>query len=166
MIPSQLFLQEAGDEFPYISAEPLNPGLILSKAHHPGAGAIVLFSGETRDHSREKEVSYLEYEAHEAIATNMIGEILKEASSKWDLKLVFAQHRIGKVGIMETAVIVVTASAHRSEAYKANKFIIDKIKHEVPIWKNEFYTDGTSEWGGNCSCVEKTGDPAKHIYED
>jgi molybdopterin synthase catalytic subunit len=166
MIQLQSSLRQAVDKFPFVSKEPLDLGLIMTQMHHPGAGAIVLFSGETRDQSRGKEVAYLDYEAHEAIASKMIEDILKEAAEKWELKLVFAQHRVGRVDIMEPAVVVVTASAHRSEAYKANKFIIDKIKHEVPIWKNEFFSDGTNQWGGNCNCAEKTGDHNKHIYED
>lgn len=166
MIQLQSSLRQAVDSFPYVSKEPLDLPLIMTHMHHPGAGAIVLFSGETRDQSRGKDVAYLEYEAHESIASSMIDAILKEATTKWDLKLVFAQHRIGRVEIMEPAVVVVTASAHRSEAYKANKFIIDKIKHEAPIWKNEFFADGSSQWGGNCSCAERTGDPSIHIYED
>ena len=76
-----------------------------------------------------------------------------------------AQHRTGKVAIGETAVVVITASAHRSEAYAANRYIIDRIKHEAPIWKCEYYKDGSHEWGNNCNCAVVTGDPAAPIYE-
>jgi molybdopterin synthase catalytic subunit len=138
---------------------------LLASAHHPKAGAVVLFSGETRDSSHGKEVIYLEYEAQASIAEKMIADILQEAKDKWHLNIALAVHRTGKVAVCETAVVVITASPHRGEAYAANRFIIDKIKHEAPIWKCEYFTDGSKEWGGNCNCVAITGDVHKHVYE-
>jgi molybdopterin synthase catalytic subunit len=136
----------------YISADPIDMAGLLAAAHHPGAGAVVLFSGEVRDNNKGLAVAFLEYEAYRPLAEKMIGEILTEAREKWKLHIAVAQHRIGKVAIGDTAVVVITASAHRSEAYAANRFIIDRIKHEAPIWKCEHYTDGTKEWGNNCHC--------------
>jgi molybdopterin synthase catalytic subunit len=138
---------------------------MLQHSHHPGAGAVVLFSGEVRDSNRGREVAYLEYESYQTLASKMIADILQEAKEKWSLHIAVAQHRVGKVGIGETAVVVITASAHRSEAYAANRYIIDRIKHEAPIWKCEHFADGTHEWGNNCNCHAVTGDVAKHIYE-
>src|SRR4029078_9313300 len=112
-----------------------------------------------------KSVSYLEYEAQEIIAAKQIAEILQEAKLKWKLNIAIAQHRIGKVGVSEAAVVVITATPHRREAYEANRYIIDRIKHEVPIWKCEYFADGTKQWGGNCNCQELTGNPNQHIYE-
>ncbi|MEO6537758.1 MAG: molybdenum cofactor biosynthesis protein MoaE, partial [Ferruginibacter sp.] len=152
MIPSASFPPAAEDNTIFISAEPLDIVGLLSKAHHPGAGAVVLFSGEVRNDNNNKQVAFLEYEAQAAIASRMINDILQEASNKWELNIAIAQHRIGKVNICESAVLVITASPHRKEAYDANRFIIDKIKHEVPIWKREYFTDGTNKWGGNCNC--------------
>ncbi len=154
------------DNFNVLSAEPIDLVGLLALAHHPKAGAVVLFSGETRDNSNGKEVAFLEYEAQESLAVTMIENILSKAKQKWNLNICMAQHRTGRVGVSECAVAVITASAHRSEAYAANRFIIDKIKHEVPIWKCEYFTDGAKEWGGNCNCHKITGDPQKHIYED
>lgn len=151
--------------YPAIVEGPLDIVGLLQQSHHPAAGAIVLFSGEVRDHNRGKAVSWLEYESHLPLATKMIGEILEEAKLKWPLHIALAQHRVGKVSIGESAVVVITASAHRSEAFAANRYIIDRIKHEAPIWKCEYYTDGTKEWGNNCNCHTVTGDAAKHIYE-
>jgi len=62
-------------------------------------------------------------------------------------------------------VVVITASAHRQEAYAANRYIIDRIKHEVPIWKCEYFDDGSKEWGGNCNCHKVTGEVGKHVYD-
>ena len=138
---------------------------MLAGAHHPGAGAVVLFSGEVRDSNHGRAVAYLEYEAHGPLAEKMIAEVLLEARTKWELQVAVARHRTGRVAVGDTAVVVITASAHRSEAYAANRYIIDRIKHEAPIWKCEHYADGSHEWGNNCNCHVVTGDPGKHIYE-
>jgi len=149
----------------YISAEPLDLAGQLSKSHHPLAGAVVLFSGDVRDNNLGRQVAYLEYEAKESMAAKMIHEILVEAKERWKLNIAVAQHRVGKVAVGECAVVVITATPHRREAYEANRYIIDRIKHEVPIWKCEYFTDGTKKWGGNCNCHDITGDPNKHVYE-
>jgi len=152
MIPSVYSPQAAEAEVPELSATPLDVVALLAQAHHPRAGAVVLFSGEVRNHNNGQDVDYLEYEAHEAMATKMIKQIIADANEKFPLNIAVAQHRTGKVTVGETAVIVITASAHRSEAYAANQYIIDRIKHEATIWKCEYFSDGTKQWGGNCSC--------------
>jgi molybdopterin synthase catalytic subunit len=149
----------------HLSEHTIDTAALFAAAHHPKAGAIVLFSGETRDNSKGRPVSFLEYEAQESIAEKMMADILEQAKERWQLNIAIAVHRTGKVAVSETAVVVITASAHRSEAYAANRFIIDKIKHEVPIWKCEYFTDGSKEWGGNCNCAAVTGDVHKHVYE-
>lgn len=149
----------------YITEEPLDLAGLLKECHHPAAGAVVLFSGEVRNHNSGKTVDFLEYEAHIPMASKMIENIIKDARDRWNLHIAVAQHRIGQVGICESAVVVITASAHRSEAYASNRYIIDRIKHEVPIWKCEYFDDGTKEWGGNCNCHKETGNVNKHIYE-
>ena len=152
MISSPSSHQVVEDDILYISSSSLDPVALLKQAHHPKAGAVVLFSGEVRDNNSGSQVDYLEYEAHVSMASKMIHSILQEAKSNWALTVAIAQHRIGKVEVGESAVVVITSSAHRKEAYAANRFIIDKIKHEVPIWKCEYFTDGTKEWGGDCNC--------------
>jgi len=152
-------------EVNYITSEPIDLAGLLAASHHPEADAVVLFSGDVRDNNLGRNVSYLEYEAQEAMASKLISEILEEAKLKWKLNIAIAQHRIGKVGVSEAAVVVITATPHRREAYEANRHIIDRIKHEVPIWKCEYFADGTKLWGGNCNCHEITGNPNKHIYE-
>ncbi|HVS94914.1 MAG TPA: molybdenum cofactor biosynthesis protein MoaE [Puia sp.] len=148
-----------------LSAEPVDMAGMLARAHHPGAGAVVLFSGEVRNSNRGRAVAFLEYEAYPPLADKLIAEILAVATEKWGLHIALAQHRVGRVEVGDTAVVVITASAHRAEAYAANRYIIDRIKHEAPIWKCEHYTDGSHEWGNNCNCHAVTGDPSKHIYE-
>lgn len=130
----------------YISSEPLNFAELF--AHDlPQAGAVVLFSGEARNHHKGREVAYLEYEAHEILAAKSIESILNDAKEKFRLHMARCVHRTGRLYPGEPAVIVVTAASHREEAYEANRYIIDRVKRESPIWKNEFYPDGTNEWG-------------------
>lgn len=152
MISSPLSRPVAADNIQFITNLPLDLGELIGRAHHRRAGAVVLFSGEVRDHNKGRQVDYLEYESHVPMASKMIASILAEAKSKWNLEIAIAQHRIGKVEIGESAVVVITAAPHRSEAYAANRFIIDKIKHEVPIWKCEYFSDGSKQWGGDCKC--------------
>lgn len=153
------------DSFLYLSEDPIEVAELLSQSHHSKCGAVVLFSGEVRDSSDHREVIHLEYEAQPVLATKMMREIIADARRKWPLHIAVAQHRTGKVAVGEAAVVVITATPHRKEAYEANRYIIDRIKHEVPIWKCEYFSDGSHEWGGNCNCQKITGDPSKHVYE-
>jgi molybdopterin synthase catalytic subunit len=139
-------------ELPLLTNATLDLPYILSLAHHPKAGGLVLFSGEIRDHSKGKTVQWLEYEAESSLAISVISNIVASAKEKWNLHAAYCQHRVGKLEIGESAVVVVTAHSHRSESYAANKYIIDRVKHEAPIWKKEYFTDGTSDWGGDCHC--------------
>lgn len=148
------------DKIGFITEEPIDWSRLVEKAHHPKAGAVVIFSGEVRDHNIGKNVLYLEYEAYVPLAEKITKNIIHEAKEKWDLYHAICVHRIGKVDISGCSVAVITSSAHRKEAYAANQFIIDKLKHEVPIWKREHYDDGTSEWGSNCNC----GDPSHNHF--
>ena len=134
----------------YITDQVINIDKLLQNAHRPGAGGIVLFCGEVRDNQMGRPVKYLVYESYASMADKIIREIVNTAVQKWDLQYASALHRIGKLEINECAVAVVTAHAHRKEAYEANQYIIDRIKHEAPVWKCEYFGDGTHEWGKNC----------------
>jgi molybdopterin synthase catalytic subunit len=137
---------------------------VLRDSHHPRSGAVVLFSGEVRNNNKGREVTHLEFEAYVPMAEKMIGRILEEARSRFELNLAVCIHRLGTVEINECAVVVVTGAGHRKEAYAANRYIIDRVKGEVPIWKNEFYADGTSEWGRNSESLPNAGAP-ENQYE-
>jgi molybdopterin synthase catalytic subunit len=137
---------------------------LLKESHHPESGAIVLFSGEVRNNNKNREVTHLEYEAYEAMADKMIGQILDEARARFKLNLAICVHRLGTIEVSGCAVVVITGTAHRKEAYDANQYIIDQVKSEVPIWKHEFFADGTSEWGQNCDCHTNTAEHLHH-YE-
>lgn len=120
--------------------------IYFKEAHHESAGAVVMFSGETRNHNKNKKVLYLEYEAHEDGAEKMIGDILEDSKNKWPLHYAFCVHRIGRVEISESSILVVTSSSHRKDAYEANRYILDRVKKEAPVWKKEFFADGEVQW--------------------
>jgi len=130
----------------HLSTEPIDLGKILDTFHYPKSGAIVLFTGETRDYSGEKIVQYLEYESHIEMAEKVISEILSDSITRWKLNRAVCIHRIGRVDPAESAVVVVTSSPHRKEAYEANRHIIDSVKKNAPIWKKEVFSDETSSW--------------------
>jgi len=113
------------------------------------AGALVSFLGLVRNHNLGLGVDYLSYESYDALANKMIAQILKDAKTKWSLHHAFCQHRIGIVRIGEAAVVVITQSSHRTEAYEANQYIINRVKAEVPIWKKEYFSDGKVCWSDN-----------------
>ncbi len=130
----------------------INYSELFDRFRNPNSGAVVLFSGEVRGNNKGKKVTHIEYEAYEPMADKMIGEILEEATTRFRLNQAVCIHRLGRVGISGCAVVVLTGAGHRKEAYDANRYIIDRVKNEVPIWKHEFFDDGTSEWGQNCDC--------------
>ena len=129
----------------------------MAAMRSPFTGGMVIFSGEVRINNKGKEVDFLEYEAYEPMAQKKITEIVAQAQEKWKLNNAYCLHRLGRLDISDCAIIVITCSIHRAEAYQANRYIIDRVKEEVPIWKNEHFTDGTNEWGNNndCKCAEK-----------
>ena len=144
----------------------INYGELFDEFRNPNSGAVVLFSGEVRDNNKGRAVTHLEYEAYEHMANKMIDEILEEAISRFKLNQAVCVHRLGRVEISGCAVVVITGSGHRKEAYDANRFIIDRVKNEVPIWKHEFFADGTSEWGQNCDCVVNACEHEHHHHHE
>lgn len=124
---------------------------LLRHFNHPQIGARVAFSGEIRNLSHGKEVTRLEYTAHRALAEKHMLEVVRAAAVEFPLIGALCIHRIGLLDVSESAVVVVTAGRHRGETYAANRYIIDRVKAETPIWKKEFFADGTSMWGENCN---------------
>jgi molybdopterin synthase catalytic subunit len=150
----------------HITHNPIDIPSLFQNSHSPNTGAVVLFSGEIRNSNKNKEVLWLEFEAYESMAESTIEAILEEAREKWPLNTAICIHRIGKLDISECAVVVITGSSHRDAAYQANRFIIDEVKRKTPIWKCEYFADGTSEWGANdCQCGTHHHHKAEHKRE-
>ena len=109
-----------------------------------GDGALCLFAGVVRDENRGRKVLYLEYEAYEDMALPLMREIGAEARRRWPITDLRMVHRLGRLGIGEASVAVSVASPHRAEAFAAGRFLIDTLKATVPIWKKEYYADGSA----------------------
>ena len=117
---------------------------------HPRAGAISVFAGTTRQFTGGRETERLEYECYEEMALAEMRRIVRNARSRWPLHRVCILHRLGEVPVTESSVIVGVSSTHRKDSFPACRYLIDTLKGQVPIWKREYYTDGTTEWvGGN-----------------
>ena len=111
-----------------------------------GAGGYVSFEGWVRDHNEGQDVTRLEYEAFQELAVKEGERILAEALRRFPVKHVLCIHRVGTLDLSDMAVWVGVSSAHRGEAFDACRFIIDEVKHRVPIWKKEHYRSGDSGW--------------------
>lgn len=125
---------------------PIRVDAALNSVRHPGAGAVVLFLGTVREHSRGRQVEHLEYEAYEALARAEMARIAQQATERWGARIAIV-HRLGSVAIGEISVAVASAATHRREAFEAGRFAIDALKQTVPIWKKEVWASG-AEWIG------------------
>lgn len=105
-------------------------------------GAVVVFEGIVRDNSRGRRTLYLDYEAYQPMAQNQLDALVNEALAKFAIRDVRLVHRIGRMEIGETSVLIVVASAHRGAAFDACRWLIDTLKRTVPIWKKEYFEDG------------------------
>ncbi len=128
--------------------EPIQIDRLLEQGESPSDGADVLFIGKVRNHSRGKEVLYIDYEIYDSMAIKELNRIADETLAKWKVSRILIIHRYGKVNIGEPSIVIAVSSPHRDESYQGSRYIIDEIKKRVPIWKKEFYSDG-SEWIGN-----------------
>ena len=139
---------KSGNTWLGLSSDPLPVDEASHWASDPSTGAIVTFSGVARNHSDGRDnVTVLEYEAYEQQVTPRFESIAKHARSQWPsiVKIVML-HRIGKVEIGDSAVVIVVSSPHRDHAFEASRFCIDTLKSTVPIWKREIWESGES-WG-------------------
>jgi molybdopterin synthase catalytic subunit len=112
----------------------------------PGAGGYVSFEGWVRDTNEGQDVTRLEYEAFEALAIREGDLILAEAMARYPIKRALCIHRIGTLELTDMAVWVGVSAVHRGEAFDACRYIIDEVKHRLPIWKKEHYRSGNSGW--------------------
>ena len=133
-----------------LSAEPLSVETAVSEVRDDGAGAIATFIGTTRARSRGREVLHLEYEAYEGMAERVMGDLAGRLGERHELTRVAIHHRVGRVDIGETSVVIAVSAPHRASALAACKEAIDELKVSVPLWKKETYVGG-EEWIGQGS---------------
>ncbi|HVH28129.1 MAG TPA: molybdenum cofactor biosynthesis protein MoaE [Vicinamibacterales bacterium] len=129
-----------------IGPAPLELNLVVEALGRQDAdGAVVTFLGLVRNHNKGRRVRYLEYEAFEPLALKTFARIIDEASERWPGARLALHHRVGRLQIGEASVAIAAASAHRSEAYAACRYAIERVKQIAPIWKREFF-DGGDMW--------------------
>lgn len=120
-----------------IDAEPL-----VAAAKRGEDGAVVVFDGIVRDNTRGRKTLYLDYEAYEEMALRQMRELAEQARDRFGVRQVTLVHRLGRLQVGETSVLIVVASAHRGQAFDACRWVIDTLKKTVPIWKKETFADG------------------------
>jgi MoaE-MoaD fusion protein len=125
-----------------IVRERIDTAAELGKIKQPEDGAAVVFEGVVRDHSRGRRTLFLEYEAYEEMARKQMEGLAERALTQFQVRDVAMVHRLGRLEIGETSVLIVVASAHRAAAFEACRWLIDTLKRNVPIWKKEHFEDG------------------------
>jgi molybdopterin synthase catalytic subunit len=144
---------------PRVQDGPLSIDALLAGSERDDCGALAVFVGTVRDHNEGRAVDRLVYTAHEPIAEKVIRALELEVARRHGVPVVRVVHRVGELAVGDPAIVAVTRSAHRAEAFDALRDVVEAVKHQAPIWKEEFYADGTSEFVTGCSIADGTSDP-------
>ena len=133
----------SGGDLYRVVSEPLSPEAIAADVDDAAAGGIVIFSGVVRNETGGRPVKFLEYEAHASMAEAKMREIGETIRGRWaGVKRVAMLHRIGRLEIGESSVLIAVSAAHRADAFDACRYAIDTLKQVVPVWKKEYFEDG------------------------
>lgn len=134
---------EANPEgFTALTFKPIETSKIVANSKQGEDGAVVVFDGIVRNQTRGRQTLYLDYEAYEKMARQKLDELAREARRRFGVRHVTIVHRLGRLQIGESSVLIVVASAHRARGFEASRWIIDTLKKTVPIWKKETFADG------------------------
>ena len=125
-----------------LSDETLSLDRVVDEVRDEQAGAIATFTGTTRIHSRGREVTHLDYEAYEGMAEQVMEQIAAELRERYEVCGIAIHHRVGRVGIGDTSVIIAVSAPHRAAAVAACKDAIERLKEQVPLWKKDVYEGG------------------------
>ncbi len=143
--PSANASDEQGDQTEIVVAltrQPIDASGFVAAAKRDEDGAVVIFEGIVRNHSRGRRTLHLDYEAYEEMAVRQMRELGCKARERFGVRQVAMIHRLGRLEIGETSVLIVVACAHRTAAFEACRWLIDTLKQTVPIWKRETFLDG------------------------
>ncbi len=144
---------------PELTQKPLDTAPLLARAQTPQAGAVLLFLGVTRQLTAGRKTTELHYDAYQEMALKELAALETEARQRWQLVECTIVHRLGCVPLGEASVAIVTASPHRRAAFAAGEWLIDTLKERVPIWKQEHWTDGTTQWVHPKANPNRKGEP-------
>ena len=151
-------------DFPRIQDQPLQLEPLLAWGLHPECGGLALFGGTVRNHHDAKPVVRLTYTAYAPLAEKQIREIEAAVAARHGVPYLRVVHRVRSLEIGDVAIYCVARAAHRAEAFAACREAVDRTKHEVPIWKQEFYADGSSAFVEGC-CIRPQNDD-EHDHAD
>jgi molybdopterin synthase catalytic subunit len=142
---------------------PIQTAALAAALADPGCGGYASFEGWVRDNNEGERVRHLEYEAFEALGVREGERIVAEAISRYQVMRAACVHRLGDLAVGELAVWVGVSAPHRDEAFRACRYIIDEVKHRLPIWKKEHYLSGDSGWV-NCERCAQAAAPLPHSH--
>jgi molybdopterin converting factor subunit 1 len=125
-----------------LTREHIDRDALVAALQQPGDGAVVVFDGIVRDNTRGRKTLYLDYEAYEEMALEQMQKLAREAGERFAIDRVGVVHRLGRLEIGESSIVIVVTSAHRAAAFDACRWLIDTLKRTVPVWKKEHFTDG------------------------
>ena len=125
-----------------LTRERIDAEKLVAEAKQGEDGAVVVFDGIVRNNTRGRRTLYLDYEAYEEMALKQMRQLGAEAKERFKVRQVTMVHRLGRLEVGETSVLIVVASAHRAQAFEACRWLIDTLKQTVPIWKKETFADG------------------------
>jgi molybdopterin synthase catalytic subunit len=131
----------------HLTSRPIDLGSLIDGVQSPARGGIACFVGTVRDHHGGQTVVRLDYSAYESMAEAECARIVAETETRWNCAVAL-KHRTGSLAIGDVAVAIAVASAHRDDAFVACRHVIEEVKGRVPIWKREYFADGTVEWVG------------------
>lgn len=129
-----------------ITHHPIATDEVLASVNSEESGANVLFVGTTRRMTAEKETVKLDYECYEAMAIKKMQQLCDDACQRWPVNKCSIVHRVGAVGLGESSIAVAVSTPHRLASFESAQWLVDSLKTQVPIWKREFWVDGSTEW--------------------
>jgi molybdopterin synthase catalytic subunit len=129
-----------------ISEAPIDHAAIVDRVRSNQAGAVCSFLGTVREMTGDRRTTLLEYEAYPVMALGKMAELEKQARERWPILEAAIVHRVGRLDLGEISVIVAVSCPHRGDSFEACRWLIDRLKQEVPIWKREVWADGNEEW--------------------
>jgi molybdopterin synthase catalytic subunit len=130
-------------DFVELTRQPIDIASMRARLLRGDDGAVCIFDGVARNNTRGRATLYLEYEGYESMALRTLQQVVDEAHERWPaIDLIGITHRLGRIDITESSVVIVVTSPHRKAAFEACQYAIDRLKRIVPIWKKEYFVDG------------------------
>ena len=131
-----------------LGPEQIDPAVVIAQVSSTAAGAVVLFLGTVREFTSGRRTIALDYEAYPSMAERVMREIATEANDRWPVTHLSLVHRVGRLELGEISVAVAASSPHRQDAFEAGRYLIEELKKRAPVWKQENWENGETEWVG------------------